>query len=392
VKIGFFVSEDVGKALAAFGLNGLSSGDGIRQANAATAMVNAMGGLDGRKVVPVIYKARATTSDQQANTDQQAACETFFTDNHVAAVVSVLPTAIISTCAKKHGVPLSVSSISTLDRASLERFPNVAMPNQIERDHGVDVVVGALARGGYFRSNGPTDVVKVGLVTNEAPGFEKVPGEVSSALKRLGLALTDTATVSTADKAAAEASASVLRFQAARINRVVVIDDHGGPMTFFLLAASSQGYYPRLGLSSYSIPQVAADVLPARQFQDSVGVGWLPTFDVGINDANKTVSAPARQCMAAMSRAGEDMSTSGSRGIALGVCDSLLALRAAVQGRGVALGSYLSGLRALGRSYVSTLTLATDFTSRRDGAARVRLLGYDAGCTCFHYAGAPFAP
>jgi ABC-type branched-subunit amino acid transport system substrate-binding protein len=392
VKIGFFVSADVGKALATFGLGGLSSGDGATQAKAATDLVNGVGGLDGHRIVPVVYVSQPTTDQTQAENQQQAACEAFFTDDHVAAVVSVLPAAVLNACTHKHGVPLSVSSISTLSRADLTRYPNVVMPNQIERDHGISVIVPALKRAGYFTPRGPSEVVKAALVTNEAQGFEKVPAEVKAELTRNGFTLYDYATMSTADRAAAEASSAVLRFQAEGITHVISIDDHGGAMTFFLLAAQSQGYYPRIGLSSYSIPQIAADVLPARQFQDAVGVGWLPTFDVGLNDADKTVSAPGRQCMTAMAKAGEDMANSGSRGIALGVCDSLLAMRAAVQGRGLALPSYLSGLRRLGRTYVSTLTFSTDFASRRDGADLVRLLGYDAACTCFHYTSGAFRP
>jgi hypothetical protein len=386
VEVGFFVSKDVGKALSTFGLNGLSSGDGAGQVAGAVALVNGLGGLNGRPVTPVAHLAEAGGDEDQ---EGQAACDLFFVDHHVKAVVSVLPIKVLAECARRQNVPMSVSSISTMAAAQLQRFPQVVLPNQIERDHGVQVLIPALNRLGYFRPQGVAPV-KIGLLTNEAEGFEKVPAQVAAELRKVGQVLTDTVTLSTLDKGAQEASSGVLRFQAERITHVVVVDDHGGPLTFFSLAAQPQGYYPKLGLSSYEIPQIAADVLPASQFKDAVGVGWLPTFDVGITMADKTLNSPAKQCIAQMTRAGEDMTNSGSRGIALGVCDSLLALRAAWTGRALELPAFLRGLAGLGRSYLSTLTFSTDFASHRDGAATARPLSYDASCTCFYYSGPAF--
>lgn len=389
VKIGFFVAKDVGAATAALGYDGLSTGDGRRHAETTVQLLNRRGGIGGAKVAPVIFEYDVT---QNGDTQQQAACSAFFEDDRVAAVVSILLLPIVMTCAEKYGAPFVTNGDRSTGEQQLARYPHAALPATMSLGRVAATLIPSLQRQGWFTAGSATDPVKVGLLYNEDSEFAQVPAQVAAQLQRIGLGLTDQQAMPTTDdtsktsRAANAGSSAVLRFRSKGITHVLAISKSGQAVAYFAIAAQNQNYYPRFGLTSLELPAALRTVLSARQLEGARGVGWLPVYDVPLT-AQPPATPDRRDCLAAMTAAGEDANASTSRGYALATCGGGLTLAAAWRKTPLTPAGFLSGLRALGRSFTSVSTFADDFSSNRDGVSRARPMAFTASCDCFVYTG-----
>jgi hypothetical protein len=389
VEVGILAAKDVGPATKALGVDGLSTGDGRAQSLAAVQLLNARGGLAGHKVVPIVVEQDAT---KDATTQYQAACSTFFDDHHVVAVFAwgLLP--MVQACAARHGVPFLTSGNRSTSRSNFDRYPMTAVASQLVLDRMVGPWIASLQSGGWFVPASATEKVKIGLIFNEDNDFAGVPALVGAALRRAGLVLgltqsmpgtDDTSKVSAATSAGSNA---VLKFASQGVNRVLVVDKSGQALAYFGLAAASQGYYPKYGLTSLELPSALRTVLSARQLEGARGIGWLPSTDVPPSK-QPPLSSNATQCVKAMTQAHQDMTLAATRLSALAMCDGVLLLGAAWKDTALAPSAFLPGLRSLGRTYGPVTALTDDFTAHRDGVSGVRPLAFDSACDCFAYTG-----
>ncbi len=384
VEIGLFVVKDLGPATKALGVDGLATGNGTNQAKAAVVLLNSRGGLAGHKVVPVIFEYDATGD---ANNQFAAACSKFFDDHKVRALVSALSLPPLRACAAKQGVPFVSSGNRTTSAAEIARYPLTALPPQMSLERTVAAWLPSLKAQGWFAPGS-----KIGLVYNEDLDYAGVPALVERGLKDLGLVLTDKQSMPGTDDTSRVSSASsagqsaALRFASDGIDRVLALDKSGQALTYFGLAAQNQGYYPAYGLTSLSLPSLLRTVFSARQLENARAIGWSPGVDVPVK-AQPNLGANSTSCLKAMSDAGEDMNSSGTRFSALATCDGVLLLAAAWTDSTLSPSTFLSGLRALGRGYPPVLTFASDFSNHVDGASAYRPLAFDAGCDCFAYTG-----
>jgi hypothetical protein len=389
VEVGFLVVEDLGAATKAVGYDGLSTGNGANQVRASVALLNGRGGLNGRMVRPVILEQKVA---QDAQTQYQAACGLFFDDHQVVAVVGwgLLP--VVQECAQRHHVPYVTSGNRTTSAAELAKYANVVVPPQVELSRVVATLVPSLKAQGYFTPRTATERVKIGLLYNDEPDFAQVPSLVERQLKRIGLTLSEKQPMpgvddtSKAPAAGNAGSSAVLRFTAAGITHVVTVDKSGQALAYFAIAAQNQGYYPQFGLSSLELPASLRTVLSARQLQGARGIGWMPSWDTPVSKA-PPLSSNGTACANALKKAGENTSLAATRGSAFATCDSTLLLGAAFQGRDLTLAGFLTGLRSLGSGWPPVATLATDFSTQRAGASRVRPIAFQPGCDCFLYTG-----
>jgi hypothetical protein len=186
--------------------------------------------------------------------------------------------------------------------------------------------------------------------------------------------------------ASSAGSNAALKFASQGVNRVLAVDKSGQALAYFGLAAASQGYYPRYGLSSLELPSALRTVLSARQLQGAAGIGWVPSTDVPTS-AQPPLSANGSACVRAMLGAQQDMSLSATRLSALATCDGVLLLGAAWTDPDLVASTFVPGLSRLGAGYAPVTALADDFSSHRDGASAYRPLAYQAGCDCFAYTG-----
>lgn len=388
VEVGFFVPKDLGPATRALGVSGLSTGNGANQAKVATQLINAGGGLGGHKVTPVTFQFDV---EQNADSQQQAACSDFFEDNHVIAIVSAFVQPLIMACANQHRVPFVSGGSRSTSQQVFGQNPLMALSAQMAVERAASTLVSTLSREGFFTGSGPT-APKIGLIYNDDSDYSQVPQVVSAALQRLKLSLRDKVAMPTTDDTSKVSSASssgqnaALRFKSEGINRVVVVDKNGQGVTYFGLAAKQDQYYPRLGLSSLSTPSLLPLVLSPQQLAGAEGVGWEPVWDVPLG-AQPAGTARTRACLTAMSHAGEDMSTQATRASAFTVCDGAYLLAGAWRTSLLSDSSFVQGLSKLGRGFEPVITFRDDFSNRRDGVSVVRPLAYRNGCNCFAYSG-----
>ncbi len=390
VTVGFFVAKDLGPATKALGVDGLASGNGRRQAEAAVKLVNSAGGIAGRPVRGVVYEFDVSGN---AQTQLQAACSRFFEDNKALAVVSILQEDVLSRCAEQRGAVFIASTNRAPARVVLDSFPRTVVPSQLPLEKVVAVQIGSLVRQGWFRPAEAAEQVKIGLLYADSKDFKGVPAAATASLRSAGLSLAlaqempvvqDTSDVGAASSAGSNA---VLRFRAANINRVLVVDKSGQALTYFGLAAQNQSYFPRYGLSSLELPALLRTVFSARQLEGASGIGFAPLYDVPLR-AQPAPNANVKACLAAMQGAGEDMQSSGTRAFALTTCDGALLLAAAGKQGDLSSAGLLRGLTALGRSHQPVMTPTVDFSRGRAPADGYRDLRFSASCDCFQYAGA----
>ena len=389
VEVGFLVAKDVGAATKSLGYDGLSTGNGANQVAASVSLLNARGGLNGRKVRPVVFEQDAT---RNADTQYQEACGLFFDDHKVAAVVGwgLLP--VVQECAARHHVPFVTSGNRTTSRDELGRYANLVVPSQLDVSRVVATLVPSLQAQGWFKQRSATAPVRIGLLYNEDPDFSGVPAMVEHQLKSLGLTLTDKQAMPGTDDTSRVAGAStagsnaVLRFKTNQITHVLTVDKSGQALAYFAIAAQNQSYYPVLGLSSLELPASLRTVLSKRQLQGARGIGWMPAWDTPTSRQPR-LSANANACVAALRKAGEAMDLAATRGSALATCDSTLLLGAAFSARELTLPGFLAGLRTLGTGWPPVMTFADDFRVTRAPASQVRSMAFDAGCDCFLYTG-----
>lgn len=386
ISVGFLVVKDVGSATKALGYSGLSTGNGTNQVKAAVALLNRRGGINGRQVKAVILEQDAT---KDADTQYQEACSLFFEDNHVSAVVSWGLAPTVEQCATTHGVPFVTSGNRTTSAAEIAKYPYLALPSQLNLSEVVANLIPSLSKQGYFKGAKP----KIGLIYNEDSDYSGVPALVSAALKSLGFSLAISVSMPGVDDTSKVGSATVagenavLRFKGAGINRVIAVDKSGQAISYFAIAASTQGFYPSFAVSSLSLPSSLPLVISDRQLSGAMGIGWLPASDVAAS-AQPSLSSNQKDCLAAMKSAGEDMTSAATQGTALATCDATLLLAAAWKDQAMTGAGFILGLRSLGTSYPPAVTFEDNFEKQVTGVAEFRPLDYSGACKCFVYNGA----
>jgi hypothetical protein len=115
-------------------------------------------------------------------------------------------------------------------------------------------------------------------------------------------------------------------------------------------------------------------------------VGWDPGGDVdGTHEVapNRTTTI----CLDIMSKAGEKYPDRNALYTALGVCDSLFVLKAALErSPALSVDGFHAGIESLGTSFEAATPIPLRFgPGRHAGIAGVRYLAFDDGCHCFKY-------
>lgn len=391
IKVGFMVTKNLQAAFAAVGASGQPP-DEIDLYRAMVAWANANGGIGGRKVVPVFVEVDATTNWQ---TQAQAACATFTEDNRVAVAVSSVvggSDALVSCLAPK-GVPLIEQNHWLWDQPYWDRYGAfLYQPSRMRPERSIAAGVKTLAAGGYFSAGH-----KLGLVRFDGPVFERLAANVMRpAIAANGGNLVAEVTISTPGGATdlggvgAQLSNAILRFRAAGVTHVMFLENAGILPFFWNQAANSQGYYPRLGLLSYDMPETQAGQDDPKVLKDALAAGWAPALDTTPDQfpANPAVD----RCAAVMKERGVPTQY-GFGFYHSAACDAVFFLKQTLD-RAPALTA--DGLRqsveSLGTTYESPYTYsATLFEpGRHDGAAMIGLLRYqESPCKCFTYVGGP---
>jgi hypothetical protein len=385
------VTKNLQAAFGAIGANGQPPNE-IDLYRALVAWANAHGGVGGRKLVPVFVEVDATTNWQA---QAQAACATFTDDNRVAVAVSsvVGGTDALVSCLAPKGVPLVEQNHWLWDQPYWTRFGAfLYQPSRMKPERSIPAGVKALAAGGFFSAGH-----KLGLVRFDSPVFQRLSANVlKPALAANGGKLVEEVAISSPGGAAdlggvsAQLSNAILRFRAAGVTHVMFLENAGILPFFWNHEANSQGYYPRLGLFSYDLPNTQAGQVDPKVLKDALAAGWAPALDTNLDNA--PADAATAQCAAIMKQGGVPNS-SGFGFYDGAACDAVFFLKHALD-RAPALTA--DGLRrsveSLGRTYISPYSYpATAFgPGRHDGASQIALLKYqESPCGCFTYVTPP---
>lgn len=405
ISIGVGYSSDGDAANAAIGAGGLTQGDEKATVQALVDEINSRGGIAGRRLVPVFHAYRVTSSDSGATQDQ-AACQDWTVDHKVIAVLSSsLTDATLVSCLQAKGVVfLKPGKIVDGDQAFLQRFSNEILLATMSQDRIFADQARSFAAQGWYGgwnqvSGSPGTTTKVGVLTYDTDSFTRsLRRVILPALKAAGHAPAEVDVrqvhkpeqESDAAGTAAQVKNALLRFQSDGVTHVVLGDASGFILIFFGSNARTQGYYPRLGVTSGAGVQALFDqgLVTAKQLNGMGGNGWLPTIDVPATDSNRYATSATKRCLDILKRrTGAQFTSSNAATIALSDCDAVFSFQAALaRASHLSPAGLLDGFDQLGASYLSP-TVGPTFLSagQHDTAVRAWDLNWVASCSCVRY-------
>ena len=404
IYLGYSYRADGDAANAAIGASSFTSGDENANLKALIDEINAHGGIAGRRLVGVPHNYRVTSADSGAAQDQ-AACQDWTTDHKVIAVVSSSLTDTLVSCLQQHGVLLiKPGQIVDADQAYLTKYSNELLVATMSQDRIFRDQAQSFLRqkwyGGWNSVTGkPGATTKVGVITYDTPSFTRsLRNVILPALRAAGHPAADADVIQVrkvqqqSDTAGttAQIKSAVLRLQSDGVTHVVLGDASAFIMEFFAANARTQGYYPRLGVTSGAAPQAVYDagLATAQQLNGLSGNGWLPTLDVPVADGDKLTNSETKRCLGILKRrTGQTYTSTNAATIALADCDSVfmfqkaMALATSLSPKGL-----LDGFDKLAGTYVSP-TVGPTFVSARqhDTAVRAWDLNWVPSCTCVRY-------
>jgi hypothetical protein len=200
-------------------------------------------------------------------------------------------------------------------------------------------------------------------------------------------------------QSASRGQVAAFQFAQAGVDRVISLESGGGLALYFMIAASSQHYYPKYGWHSQnSIGALAASgAAPADQLVGSRGVGWQPIYDVSYAENPASRGTPGRRrCLDLMRKAGLTASSYSVEYLMTAKCSSVWLLASALATpvatrMGPNVQAVVAGVEDLGSRFESALTLGSDFgPGRHDGVARARDFAYVTECSCLRYTGGTY--
>lgn len=367
------------------GFSAASTGDEPAAWKAMADEINAKGGIAGRKLALVFHLLNLTDSP---STQGQAACERFTQDTKVAVVVSGYYYSSAHECLSAKGIPSLLGTNYGVDAIAARQNRTVVSWATPLLDRIATTLPDAFAKLGALKKGTTAGI----LVTDSAP-FTRSAAKLGAALSKRGVkvvtqVMTDS---STGDYGAqtGDASSAVLRFRSAGVTEVLFLTHNAFEPTLMMQVANSQSYLPRYLISTQQYPQSLTGLVPARQLERALAVGWAPAVDLRSGFAT---SPAAKACLTVMKRHGRTFNSGTQTLVGLLACDGLDLLRRATLQKD-ALAS-LDALRQAALSgstgFVSASTLRTAFPNgRSDGIAAYQLASFASGCKCFTYTGSP---
>ena len=355
----------------------LDTGDPKAMAAAVVAWINAHGGLAGHRVETTYYENCAPLSCDLAVEDQRI-CSTFTQDHKVLAMVDSTQTSVaLASCLARAGVAALGGGVAAFDGQDFRSAQGLWSPYLLETDRAFRHLIARLEAMHWFPAG-----EKVGLLVNDTPTFRRTAAVTKQAMASIGRSFSDEAYYTTGSN---DMQSIVLRFQASGIKRIVIVDAGSSALLFFGPAASAQGYYPKVTVTSADVMGTLALIASKQTLDGAAGIGWLPAADA-VADPPAPTSTGA---LCAQIYKAARVSTSGPLAGAFAVtyCDGLLFARAAYgRAAGLSLGALRTAVDSLGSSYRPASTFVDRFgPDRYAGTQTTRDVRYDTSCSCFRY-------
>jgi hypothetical protein len=386
IKVGVLHVPGADAAFSSLGFE-LALGDTRAIYAAMIDHVNRLGGIAGRKLVPVYY-AYDTSGNPEAQ--HAAACAALTEDEKVLFASGVTlgfgPSGdTLVPCLAKAGTSWITGKWSGDATFWSQYRRHLYSPDSVNSTREAAALVEAAAAQGFFTAG-----AKIGLIQIDRPELTRaVRDGLEPALARAGQKITERVTVTGDNGLPAAVASSVLRFKAMGITHMLFASPGGGVPTYFMTAAQNQDYEPRYALSSWDAPSVVQQLAPREQLDDTVGMGYLPVLDVD-QARDPGYNASARACLKIYVDRGFDTSNRLAVGQMLGACDTLLlAKRALDRSPDLTAAGMERNVDRLGSSLLPAGTFANRYApGPHDAAGAYRFLRFDDGCSCFTYVGA----
>ena len=384
VKIGVPYVSGAGEADKATGSEGIDPGDTRGEFEALWDDVNQHGGLGGRKAVLDFYRIAATTPD--AKQAEQAACAHFTQDQHDFAVLNA-GDRVFRTCLEKGGVLHVASDLTVSREADVTRLPHNLQPAGVTMEDSLRTLAQGLNTMGYFAH------AKVGILSFDDPDYVNPVNKVlKPELQRLGHPAADTYFVPTPNSVADYGQMSqactnaAVRFRSKGITNVILVDANGRLATFFPTAAEAQHAHFNLGINSQSGMQVGVDSgnVPKDQVVGSMGVGWLPLFDVAKQYQPK--NDLAKQCLDFFAKKGYPAGNANAAIIQEFMCQDAWTMQKIMGSLTTTItrDSALAAAEQLGSAIPNVANYSARLDAKHhDGAGSVALYAWDQGCSCY---------
>jgi hypothetical protein len=389
IKVGF-VNTKVGNAESA-GLNVGQTYTTDQVFRGVVAAMNAKGGLNGHRIVPVTADTDTASNDWSG--DFQAACAKLTQDNHVAVVVGYVFAHLDSfeACLAKAGVPHLSGAYTVGDQQTLRDFPGLVGTSALSADRRYRLQLEGAVREGFV-----TKQSKLGLLLDECPAQARaVKRTVEPYIRTAGLNEASRVTFTCpngagdAGAAASQVQSAVLRFRQAGVDRVFT---EGIPLVLFAQTAESQGYRPGYLVTSTSNGAALEPNIPAAQAKNVHGYGWMPSVDVSLQRQAPRTSSQQR-CLALL--ASQDMKPTQYNDYlqAFTTCDGLFLYESLLTRTGgdTSAAAIARAVAGLGTAYsgVNVYSGRTSLTAgRRDAPTVYRRWAWADACSCFDYKGA----
>jgi hypothetical protein len=374
---------------------GFNAGQTYTDVRAYQALVkeyNALGGLAGRKIVPVYGETDTATNDW--NTQFQAACQNLTQDHHVQAVLGYVFVFLDSfeQCLSSHRVSHLYGGYQPGDVQAQRDFPSiVSVAHPTVNGVSETVLTGATATGLLTRTS------KLGIVYDGcAHGDRAFTASTEPYLKQHGIhyeAVYMECAGGAGDigSAAAALKSAQLQFAAHGVDRVFI--PNGIELLLFMENAESQAYRPQyLNPGGGAALEAQGSAVPKAQMMNLHGFGWMPGIDV--TQAHQPYAHTQQQaaCLAKLKHQGLVPAAYNDFMFAYVTCDSLdLYARAlAITGGRTEAREVQQALLRVMPSFHGAATYGGEFgvsPQQRGGPERYREIGWTDSCSCFTYRG-----
>ena len=367
----------------------------VTNMNALVAYANAHGGVGGRKISATGQKSEATS--QQS--DRLALCKHITED--LKAQVLIDANQYLSeegwACFAQHKTDYW-GTVTATDQAFMKRYAPYVATTWLAEDRSMRAGVRGGNSVGYFKGG------KVGVLLSDVPTSHHLADQVlKPELAKIGITDVTYRYISndTGGGQTSQTNSAVLAFQSAGINRILFFHNIVVYLAF-TNQAQSQGYNPHYLFTDYQgMTGVAAFYGKGNQNANSVGISSSASFVVDDNSQKSTdttkpydrskMTPGQRNCLDILSKqTGKNYYDPNASGDSLATwsyyCDEFFAWwdAAKLVGSGWTPGLLGGGLKALGRSYQSSLQNSTDWSNGAyDGASSYRVGKYDPSCTCY---------
>jgi hypothetical protein len=386
--IGLGVTRSASESGEAIGVQA-NTGVQEKQAQAVVDDINARGGIFGRKLKLVVHKMGKDEFNSNRAGAQQAACARWTQDTQVFAAVSAsgdfqYGDSPLYECLAKKDTPLLFADNIPRERKLYDRYPShLYTPGVATLDRYGPALARALQEQKYFTgwntsAGAPGSApVKVGvLYSSDEPGLPAIYKRALAAVGQNDPQFYELNAKTTQDYSSA-VSAAVLRFAADGVTHVLT----NGSLTFFGPAANSQGYRPRLGVSSYDGLTLAIQTNRPESLRGALGAGFLPHIDVEQANAPKDVSPQEVRCRKIMEKAGQPASARQTMYSMLTICEDFWLIEEALKRGGAPTSAAMRiGVDSMSQPTVGGVSFAMRYGPRQhDGAHAVRNLAYVDG-------------